>query len=235
MAAFFISKFSDTMAAMNQKELSNSVIDLLIEGYKKFKTEHFEESNLYDELVENGQQPKVLVVACCDSRVDPAIVTNCKPGELFVVRNVANLVPPYDNDPKHHGTSAALEFGVTSLNVSDIIVFGHSHCGGIRALMEQAEHSPNYTFITAWMNIAKAAKQQVLAEHKHESLDLQSHHCEKQSLIISLQNLKTFPWIADRVAKNRLSLHAWYFNLKTGMIETYQSDINAFVPLENQL
>ncbi len=219
---------------MSKEPASNSVINVLVEGYKQFKTEHFEESNLYDDLVEYGQQPKVLVVACCDSRVDPAIVTNCKPGELFVVRNVANLVPPYDNDPKHHGTSAALEFGVTGLGVSDIIVFGHSHCGGIRALMEQSENLKAHTFITAWMNIAKDAKQRVLAEHTKESLDSQSHHCEKESLLISLQNLKTFPWIAERIATKRLALHAWYFNLKTGMIETYDAKVQAFVPLETQ-
>ncbi len=218
--------------SMDKKQISNSVIDILIEGYKKFKTEHFEESNLYDDLVQYGQQPKALVIACCDSRVDPAIVTHCKPGELFVVRNVANLVPPYDNDPKHHGTSAALEFGVTNLNVSDIIVFGHSHCGGIRALMEQSECPITQSFISAWMNIATAAKQQVLVQHQQESLDIQSHHCEKQSLLISLQNLKTFPWITERVAAHRLSLHAWYFNLKTGMIETYQTETDQFVSLE---
>ncbi len=233
MAAFFISPFFGTMLPMSKKQVSNSVIDILVEGYKKFKTEHFEESNLYDDLVQNGQQPKALVIACCDARVDPAIVTNCKPGELFVVRNVANLVPPYDNDPKHHGTSAALEFGVLSLKVSDIIVFGHSHCGGIRALMEQSENPKTHTFITAWMNIAKAAKQQVLTQYKQESLDIQSHHCEKQSLLVSLQNLKTFPWIAERISANRLSLHAWYFNLKTGMIETYQNETQQFIPLEN--
>jgi len=211
---------------------SNSVIDTLIEGYKKFKTEHFEESNLYDDLVLHGQKPKVLIVACCDSRVDPAIVTDCKPGELFVVRNVANLVPPYDNDPKHHGTSAALEFGVTDLGVSDIIVFGHSHCGGIRALMEQPEHPTISTFITAWMNIAKPAKQHVLAHHAQDSLDAQSHYCEKESLLISLNNLNTFPWITEHVSQGQLSLHAWYFNLKTGMIETYNADLKNFIPLE---
>ena len=218
---------------MDKKQLSNSTIDILTEGYKKFKMEHFEESNLYHDLVYYGQQPRALVVACCDSRVDPAIVTNCKPGELFVVRNVANLVPPYDNDPKHHGTSAALEFGVTNLNVSDIIVFGHSHCGGIRALMEQSEHPITQSFINAWMNIASTAKQQVLHQHPHESLDTQCHHCEKQSLLISLQNLKTFPWIAERVTTHRLSLHAWYFNLKTGMIETYQNEVKKFISLES--
>lgn len=218
---------------MSKKPLPTSVIDTLIGGYKQFKTAHFEESNVYDELVQYGQQPKVLVVACCDSRVDPAIVTNCKPGELFVVRNVANLVPPYDNDPKHHGTSAALEFGVTGLGVSDIIVFGHSHCGGIRALMEQSKHHTTHTFLTAWMNIAKSAKQHVLEHHGKESLDAQSHYCEKESLLISLQNLKTFPWIADRIADDRLSLHAWYFNLETGMIETYDADSQTFIPLEN--
>src|SRR5438132_2761671 len=133
----------------------------LVAGYKRFKQLHFENKDLYAELVEFGQQPKVLMVACCDSRVDPAIVTQCKPGELFVVRNVANLVPPFLVEPRHHGTSAALEFGIVGLNVSDVIVFGHSHCGGIRALLTPLESETN--FIGSWMNIAQQAKQQVLS------------------------------------------------------------------------
>ncbi len=141
---------------------TESAIFPLIEGYKQFKEKYFKNTKSFDDLVKYGQKPKVLVVACCDSRVDPSIVTNCNPGELFVVRNVANLVPPFDGDHRHHSTSAALEFGVMDLEVSDIIVFGHSHCGGIRALMESSEDENTSDFITAWMSIAKPAKQQVL-------------------------------------------------------------------------
>ena len=211
---------------------TDSAILPLIEGYKQFRKEHFENTQTFDDLVENGQKPKTLVIACCDSRVDPAIVTNCNPGELFVVRNIANLVPPFAGDSHHHGTSAALEFGVLNLGVSDIIVFGHSHCGGIRALMTEPEAgSPSSDFITSWMDIAKPAKQQVIEQHPDYSLDEQMHCCEKESLLISLRNLETFPWIRDRVQKQQLFLHAWYFDLNTGMIETYDASSDKFVPL----
>ena len=209
---------------MTNTNPAESAILPLIEGYKQFRIKYFENTRTFDDLVKYGQKPKAMIVACCDSRVDPAIVTNCSPGELFVIRNVANLVPPFNGCSKHHGTSAALEFGVLDLEVSDIILFGHSHCSGIRALMEAQEnneHSSN--FIEAWMDIAKPAKQQVLKQYPQHSLDEQSHYCEKESLLISLDNLKTFPWINKRILANELFLHAWYFNLGTGIIETYNS------------
>ncbi len=211
---------------------TSPAITTLIEGYKKFRSKYFEQSTIYDDLVKHGQKPKVLAIACCDSRVHPAVVTHCKPGELFVIRNVANLVPPFDSEPKHHGTSAALEFGVKDLAVSDIILFGHSHCGGIRALMEMTHNEDRSDFIGSWMNIAAPAKQRILEQYPDLSLDKQAHHCEKESLLASLANLLTFPWISARVADGRLALHAWYFDLSTGTIETYQPDTESFMPLD---
>lgn len=218
---------------MTAANCNNSAILPLIEGYKKFKVKHFEKTKAFDLLVQQGQKPKVLVIACCDSRVDPAILTNCNPGELFVVRNVANLVPPFDGNPRHHGTSAALEFGVMELGISDIIVLGHSHCGGINSLMKDQKNEDSSDFIAKWMDIAKLAKQKVLTQHPNCSLDQQIHYCEKESLLISLANLKTFPWINSRIAEKKLFLHAWYFNLNTGIIEIYDSVNNSFVPVHN--
>jgi carbonic anhydrase len=212
---------------------NNTTIDTLIQGYQQFKTKHFDQSTAFANLVQYGQQPNTLVIACCDSRVDPAIVTNCQPGELFVVRNVANLVPPCDNHShqQHHGTSAALEFGVLGLHVSNIIVFGHSHCGGIRALMEKTDEDEPSDFISTWMSIAKPAKQRVLTDYAQSTLDVQAQHCEKESLIISLNNLTTFPWIKERVEQGVLALHGWYFDLNTGCIEAYQPSLNQFESL----
>lgn len=220
----------------------------LIEGYKRFRAQYYERSSIYKTLVDYGQQPKVLIVACCDSRVDPAIVMGCEPGDLFVVRNVANLVPPYDSDPRLHGTSAALEFGVRGLKVSDIIVLGHSHCGGIQALMS-AEHTSMATpsqgernaqptqdtqqtdFIDHWMNIAQCAKEKVNALYPDAPLEERAHQCEKESLRISLENLRSFPWIATRVSNNELFLHAWYFDLPSGLIQRYRPSCNTFTAL----
>ena len=219
---------------MTFNSLHSSAITPLIEGYKQFKVTYFEESKDYKHLVQEGQKPKVLIIACSDSRVDPAIVmNNTKPGELFVVRNVANLVPPFKHDPRHHGTSAALEFGVLALEVSDIIIFGHRHCGGIQALMETNGGNNNSDFIATWMEVAKPAKERVLKEHSQCSLQEQAHFCEKESLLVSLDNLTTFPWIQERVSNQQLSLHGWYFDLDSGNIEAYDSGEGTFVPLGN--
>lgn len=212
----------------------NVTINQLIEGYKNFRAKYFEQSELYNNLVKYGQNPKALVIACCDSRVDPAIVTGCEPGELFVVRNVANLVPPFDNNPQYHGTSAAIEFAVKSLKVQNIIVFGHSFCGGIRALMETKDNENQTDFINAWMGIAKLAKEKVLKEYQHCSLDEKAHHCEQESLITSLNNLHTFPWIAKRVEEKQLFTHAWYFNLTTGLVEAYDPKTEKFIVIANE-
>lgn len=216
---------------------SDPEIKRFLKGYEQFKADYFpqgEKNALYKKLVEEGQSPKTMVIACSDSRVDPSIILGSMPGELFVVRNVANLVPPYDNDPKHHGTSAALEFAVLTLGVSHIIVLGHSHCGGIRALLASPTATnplqPN-SFISSWMNIANVAKEKVLAESKNEAPLLQEKMCEEQSLRISLNNLLTFPWIHEKVVAGTLSLHAWRFDLNTGNIACFNPQSQVFETL----
>ena len=217
---------------MTKQSSFNSEIMCLIEGYKQFKYKYFEKSKIYKDLVRKGQKPKVMVIACSDSRVDPAIITNSKPGELFIVRNIANLVPPFEGDHQHHGTSAALEFGVKQLEITDIIVFGHSHCSGINALLETNPDNINsFDFIDDWMDIAKPAKDSVLNDFPNSSKHEKAHICEKKSLLLSLDNLKTFPWINKKVESNNLFLHAWYFNLATGTIELYNSSNDQFILL----
>ena len=200
---------------------NDSAITPLIEGYERFRKKNFEEKSLSENLFHEGQNPKVLIVACCDSRVDPAILTECDPGDIFVVRNIANLIPPFESDLHHHGTSAALEYGVKVLKISDIIILGHSHCGGIRSLFEAPDDKDPSSFIDTWMDIAKPAKEHVVEQYPNDSIEEQARHCEKESLLLSLKNLKTFPWIAERVAAKTLSIHAWYFDLETGDIEAY--------------
>ena len=136
----------------------------LIKGFSRFRERHFAQNDaLFRELVEQGQTPKTLVLACCDARVDPALILDCAPGDLFVIRNVANLVPPAENQGHYHGTSAALEFGVRKLNVGHIIVLGHAHCGGIRTLLA-GDMQKEDTFISEWMGIADAARERVSRE-----------------------------------------------------------------------
>jgi carbonic anhydrase len=209
-------------------------IDRLIQGYQEFRDHYFTETGLvFDKLVREGQQPKTLVIACSDSRVDPAIVLNCEPGDLFVIRNVANLIPPYEDDNNtYHGTSAALEFGICMLGIRHVIVFGHTQCGGIRALIESSSESINdKSFIVKWVELAQPAQRFVRENHAELPTDQQIDLCGQYALIHSLKNLQTFPWIRQRVDAGQLFLHAWYFDLAKGLITAFDEERNCFKEL----
>jgi len=207
----------------------NSIALSLLKRYQQFREKHFEGQKTFTKLVEKGQKPKVLIVACCDSRVDPALLTNSNPGELFVVRNIANLVPSHNQQTQDVSVSAALEYGVIHLGITDIIVLGHQYCGGIRALLETNDEQQKLDYATKWVTIAQPAKEKVLAEYPGASFKEQLNILEKESLRLSLENLKTFPFIKERLLKNQLSLHAWYFTLDSGDIEIYQKSTNKFI------
>ena len=200
----------------------------LIEGFSRFRERHFAKNDaLFRELVEQGQTPKIMVVACCDARVDPALVLDCAPGDLFVIRNVASLVPPAENQGHYHGTSAALEFGVRKLNDEHLIVLGHAHCGGIRALLE-GDMQKEDVFISEWMGIADAAREQVNLEFADAGSAARHRACEQQAILISLRNLMTFSWIRERVEQGMLSLHGWYFDIERGELLGYDTSAKQF-------
>lgn len=205
----------------------------LVQGYKEFRNQYFKETGLFfDKLVREGQQPKTLIIACSDSRVDPAIVLNCEPGDLFVIRNVANLVPPYQMDDTHHGTSAALEFGICMLGIRHVIVFGHTQCGGIKALMESTHESfEDESFITKWVDLAKPAQKAVRENHAELAIEQQIDLCSRYAIIHSLKNLQTFPWIRQRIDAGQLFLHAWHFDLSKGLITAFDEKQNSFIEL----
>lgn len=203
----------------------------LIAGFRRFRELHFAEDSVqFQDLTQFGQTPKALVVACCDSRVDPALVLDCAPGDLFVIRNVANLVPPAENQGHYHGTSAALEFGVRNLGVPHIIVFGHAQCGGIHALLEGSVDKEE-SFIAEWMGIADAAREQVELEHASASSTVRHRACEQQAILVSLRNLMTFSWIRERVEQGSLTLHGWYFDIEGGVLLGYDSNTRQFETL----
>jgi carbonic anhydrase len=200
----------------------------LIEGFSRFRERHFASGDaLFRGLVEHGQTPRILVVACCDARVDPALVLDCAPGDLFVIRNVANLVPPAENQGHYHGTSAALEFGVRKLGIGHIIVLGHAHCGGIHALLE-GDMQKGDAFISEWMGIADAAREQVNREYPDAGSAVRHRACEQQAILVSLDNLMTFPWIRERVEQNALALHGWYFDIERGELLGYDAAARRF-------
>ncbi len=173
----------------------------------------------WSELAE-GQRPKVMVVACSDSRVEPAIIFDAKPGEMFVVRNVANLAPPFETAPGHHGVSAALEFAVTQLEVEEIVVMGHGFCGGCAAALtgqfDGAEHGAGH-FIANWVELLRDAREAVRA--RHGKLGPQAfREMELEAVKVTLANLRTFPWIAERERAAKLSLHGSHFSISEGRL-----------------
>ena len=167
-----------------------------------------------------------MVVACSDSRVDPAILLGTEPGELFVIRNVANLVPRYEPDDRARGTSSAIEFGVRDLGVRHVVVLGHSRCGGIQALRRccAGDLPAGREFIGPWV---KAHMRACEAEPPEGDGEL----VERAAIEISLENLMTFPWIADPVATKRLSLHGWWFDLQKGQLWAYDAKTGIFAPM----
>ncbi len=195
-------------------------LDKILQGYADFRKQYATgNQSVMRQLSAHGQQPEVMIVSCCDSRVDPSVILQCDPGELFVVRNVANIVPPYECDEKHHGTSAALEFGVRYLHVKHLIILGHSQCGGIDALIN-ADQSKKNDFISNWVSLIDMH----LSTHDVDT-------CAKQALTHSYENCLTFPWIKKRVDNHTLKIHRWFFNIKTGDIFVYSEERERFETL----
>lgn len=209
-------------------------IQKLLHGFRNFRETYFSGgSELFDKL-RHGQHPRVLVIACSDSRVDPALLTACDPGDIFVIRNVANLVPPYEpGTGLHHGVSAALEYAVTVLKVEHIIVLGHSNCGGIRALMARSQtcSCDSHEFLDSWLDLAEPARQTVEAALPDATEATRHRACEEMSLVLAMENLMTFPWIAQAVSEHRLSLHAWYFHLGRGRLFGFDQKEHEFKAL----
>lgn len=204
----------------------------LIEGFLRFRDHRFPSDDVaYLRLFEEGQKPKFLIVGCCDSRVDPAIVFDCAPGDLFVVRNVANIVPPNEARIGHHGTTAALEYGVCNLGVEHIVILGHAHCGGIQNLLQTAGISNPDSFIDDWMRLVEPARLSVEQDMADCSAEQRQRACEQRAILVSLENLRTFPWIMQRVENKTLRLHGWYFDIQQGQLLAYNTTTQQFEPL----
>ncbi len=196
--------------------MSRRTVIKLLAGFKRFRDRYFlGEHSLYGSHLSSGQSPKTLVIACSDSRVDPSLMASADPGELFVVRNVANLVPPYESARSGlHGVSAAIEFAVKNLKVENIVVLGHRQCGGIQSLVEGIEDKDS--FIVPWVRIAQRAREKVLSENPQSDLQTLCRLCEKESIVVSLQNLRTFPFVEDAIEHRSLQLLGIYFDLEKG-------------------
>ncbi len=194
----------------------------ILNGYHTFREKYVhDDASILQQLADHGQKPEVMVVSCCDSRVDPALILQCDPGDLFVVRNVANIVPPFEGDHGHHGTSAALEFGINFLQVEHLILLGHSQCGGIQALLSDAEVFKS-DFIGSWVELIRS----------ESDLGCSCDDYAKIALQKSYQNTQTFPWILEKIKKGKLKVHLWFFDIKQGEILNFNFQQNQFIPLK---
>ncbi len=208
-------------------------VSKFLSGFRRFQHNYLGARHAhFDHLVQDGQHPRALVIACCDSRCDPALLTDCDPGDMFVVRNVANLVPPHTQAIEYTATSAALAFGVRNLEVEHIIILGHAQCGGIRNLVA---HKPRECdedqLIGKWLSIAEDAREKVTHELAGKDAETLAMACEKAAILISLGNLMGYPWIRSRVEAGKLQLHGWYFDMVHGELLEYEPDAGEFLAL----
>ena len=203
-----------------------------LSGYRRFRqTGWSRERDRWSQLAE-GQSPKVMVIACSDSRVDPAQIFDARPGEMFVVRNVANLVPPFEPDQNYHGVSAALEFAVTQLQVEEIVVMGHGYCGGCAAALtgqfDAAGHGEGH-FIAHWIDMLAEAAGRIRAAY--QELDRPAfREMEHEGVRISLRNLRTFPWVEERETAGTLKLHGAFFAISDGVLHVLDETSGKFAP-----
>jgi carbonic anhydrase len=199
----------------------------LLDGYRRFRAETWPQQRArFEALAAQGQRPQTMIIACSDSRVDPQMIFAAGPGELFVVRNVASLVPPYMPDAAYHGTSAAVEFGVRVLGVRELVVMGHALCGGIRALLDGVPPMAS-DFVAGWIGIAASARASALTCDTPEARQEAGEH---EAVRISLANLMTFPWVAEAVEAGRLSLHGAHFGVATGRLMLLDAATGEFRP-----
>ena len=212
------------------------MVEELVNGFKNFRRSYFEKrSKVLQQLAEKGQSPQTMVICCSDSRVEPSILFGTGPGDLFVVRNVANLVPPFTSKD-NVSIGSALEYAVKILRVKDIIVLGHAHCGGVAALCKsinndkEGEITDNPTdFIKTWVDIAKPALSKMYFDHKDENIEVNS---ERAVLLYSYNNLLTYPWLNDAVNENSLEIHAWWLDFRSVMLWKKAQGSDSFMPIE---
>jgi carbonic anhydrase len=200
----------------------------LLEGYSRFRASEYDRHRRRWRELAEGQEPPIMIVGCCDSRVEPATIFDTEPGQTFVLRNVANIVPPFETGGGLHGASAAVEFAVLSLKVRHIVVMGHGACGGIKAALEGGDQgAPGHSFIDSWIQVLDGARSRVLAEnHENPQLAL-----ELEGVRTSLTNLRSFPYVAEREKAGLLKLHGCHFSIAEGRLHILDEAEREFRPI----
>jgi len=210
-------------------------LERLLKGFADFRLGYYHDHlDLFEKLATEGQSPKILIVGCADARVDPGILTQTKPGDIFTVRNIGAIVPPAQIPPdeRQHGTSAAIEFAVRGLEVEHVVILGHALCGGIAALVDGEKGAfAHYDYLSTWTAVAQDVRDLALKELKGLPRDEIVRAVEQASVVNSVRNLMGFPWLAERVAAGKLALHAWWFNLTKGQLYAFDSTTATFKPV----
>lgn len=204
-------------------------------GHENFKKIKFSQNEKrFKKLVEEGQSPKALFIGCSDSRVMPAMITGSKAGDLFIIRNIGNFVAPFRPDADYHATAAAVEYAVSVLEISDIIVCGHSHCGAIASLYKEIKATPENIHTIKWLELGEAAKKIALLTHKDMPKEELLRYTEKVSVIHQLDNLLTYPAVKKRVDEGKLFLHGWHYDIENGDIEYFDDEAYEFRALSQK-
>jgi carbonic anhydrase len=206
--------------------------ETLTDRYRRFKHRIFvANADQYEELAKFGQSPEIMIISCCDSRVDPETIFNAMPGELFVARNVANLVPPYETGGMFHGVSAGIEFAIIGLRVKHLVIMGHSGCGGINAALEKSAPETEAKFISRWMSMLDEARLAVLSSHQGSSQAERARALEMEGIKTSIRNLRTFPFVKNLEDSGKLTLCGAYFDIASGTLSALNHQTGKFVPL----
>jgi len=211
-------------------ETSDHVLDHLLDGYRRFRQTGWTPNRERWERLREGQQPEVMIIACSDSRVDPSQIFDVDPGEIFVVRNVAALVPPFETTPGHHGVSAALEFAVQVLKVKEVVVMGHGMCGGCKAALTQELHGNEPGeggFVANWISLFDEARGPVADEFGTEGRPAE-RQMEQAAVKVSLDNLMTFPCVRRKVKNGELTLRGAYFAISDGILHLMDGETGKF-------
>ncbi|OGL40164.1 MAG: hypothetical protein A3C43_09105 [Candidatus Schekmanbacteria bacterium RIFCSPHIGHO2_02_FULL_38_11] len=200
----------------------------LYQGIHKFQESYFKKEENFFNRLSKGQTPEVLFITCADSRIDPNLVTQSKPGELFIVRNVGNIIPPYDAIKDKNSVAAAIEFAVLDLKVTDIIVCGHSNCGAMQALYKDKREFNNMPHLKDWLKIAKPVINAVNTFYSASSTKSRLRITEEENVLFQIKNIQTYPFVDQLLKEGTLHLHGWYYEIKTGNIYAYNPVTNVF-------
>ena len=203
-------------------------MDRLYKGIWNFQRSYFREETDFFRRLSTGQSPEVLFITCADSRVDPNLVTQSRPGELFIVRNVGNIIPPYEAIKDKNSVAAAIEFAVLKLPVKDIIVCGHSNCGAMQALTAQEHELRGMPYLQDWLNLADPVKEIIMNHYADATDEIRQRVTEEENVLLQLHNMQTYPFVRKALEENALRLHGWYYNIGTGSIYSYNSVEDVF-------